>query len=153
MAVYDPLGLEEAPPARARTIDQAGNPVDAVAAARDSIDVMALVTRLQACGLGQELMTMPEIRAAETLLNRLMAAAAQRVDIAAVIEVRDKRRLIDQMVEDLLRPGAVQRSPQGTPLLHLPTLISEARTARADGAGPPEGVDIDVVSAEASDRS
>jgi hypothetical protein len=64
------------------------------------------------------------------------------------VEIRDKRRVIDAMVDALLLPGAVQRSPQGTPLLHLPTLVSEARTARADGAGPPEGVDIDVVSAE-----
>ena len=54
------------------------------------------------------------------------------------IEVRDKRREIDAMVEALLSPGAVQRSPTGAPLLNLPAVVSEARTARADGRGPPE---------------
>jgi hypothetical protein len=54
------------------------------------------------------------------------------------VEVRDKRREIDAMVEALLSPGAVQRSPTGAPLLNLPAVVAESRTARADGKGPPE---------------
>ena len=141
--VYDPLGLEQPPPKKGATFTPNGDPVDAVQAARESIDVQALVARLQRCGLGQEPMTMPEIRAAETLINRLMAAAASQVNVQQTIEVRDRRREIDALVEVLLQPGAVQRTDEGAALVRLEPEPRDSSAARADGAGPPEGVDID----------
>lgn len=121
----------------AATLEPDGSLSDPIERARESIDVMGLVTRLQACALDGQTMTMTEIRAAETLLNRLMAAAVQRVDIRATVEVRDKRQAIDSMVEALLRPGAVGRTGDGKAVLNLPATVTEARLARADGRGPP----------------
>lgn len=153
MAVYDPLGLEQAPsssPRKPLTLTQDGQPVDAVDASRELIDaaLLEVTDRMIAFALGRKgavAMTSQELRAAEILLNKRLPAAATQVNVAQTIEVRDKRREIDAMVEALLSPGAVQRSPTGAPLLNLPAIVSEARTARADGAGPPAGwVDPDA---------
>lgn len=135
----DPFAPDEPlPPARRpATLEPDGSLTDPIERARESIDVMGLVDRLQGCAMGDVTMTMAEIRAAETLLNRLMAAAVQRVDIRATVEVRDKRQAIDSMVEALLRPGAVGRTGDGRAVLNLPATVTEARLARADGRGPP----------------
>jgi hypothetical protein len=142
MAVYDPLGLEVAP-RKPVTLTPSGELADAVEASRELIDaaLLEVTDRMIAFALGRPgamPMTSQELRAAEILLNKRLPAAATQVNVAQTIEVRDKRREIDAMVEALLSPGAVQRSPTGAPLLNLPAVVSEARTARPDGAGPPE---------------
>ena len=140
MAVYDPLGLEQAP-RKPVTLTPAGELADAVEASKEAIDreLLAVTQRVIDHAMGRTAMTRDELLAADKLMRIRIPVAAQQVNVAQTIEVRDKRREIDAMVEALLTPGAVQRGPQGAPLLNLPAVVSEARTARADGKGPPEG--------------
>ena len=140
MAVYDPLGLEQAP-RKPVTLTPAGELADAVEASKEAIDreLLAVTQRVIDHAMGRTAMTRDELLAADKLMRIRIPVAAQQVNVAQTIEVRDKRREIDAMVEALLTPGAVQRGPQGAPLLNLPAVVSEARTARPDGKGPPEG--------------
>jgi hypothetical protein len=139
MAVYDPLGLE-LPPKRKPVTLSADGTADAPEQARDAIDaeLVQVTQRVIDHAMGREAMTRDELLAADMLMKRRIPAAATQVNVAQTIEVRDKRREIDAMVEALLSPGAVQRSPTGAPLLNLPAVVSEARTHRPDGKGPPE---------------
>jgi hypothetical protein len=147
MAVYDPLGLEQPPAPRPRlrsvTVSQDGQPADAPEAAREAIDseLVQVTQRVIDHAMGREVMTRDELLAADMLMKRRIPAAATQVNVAQTIEVRDRRREIDAMVDALLTPGAVQRTRAGATLVNLPAVVSEARTARADGVGPPDGVD------------
>ena len=77
------------------------------------------------------------VAASIALLDRGWGRPSQSVELNGEVEIRDKRREIEAMVEALEQPGAVQRSPTGALVFNVPALVSEARTARGDGAGPP----------------
>jgi len=88
--------------------------------------------------LGRATLTYQQIQACKLVLDKLVPAAVQRVDLRASVEVRDKRATIEALITALSRPGAVGRGPDGAPVLNLPATVTEARLARADGKGPPE---------------
>jgi hypothetical protein len=88
--------------------------------------------------LGRATLTYQQIQACKLVLDKLVPAAVQRVDLRASVEVRDKRATIEALITALSRPGAVVRGADGAPVLNLPATVTEARLARADGKGPPE---------------
>jgi len=136
----DPFGAfePERPPATFDAIS--GQLADPATLTREELERQApeIARMLAQCALGQISMTYQQIQAAKLVIDKLVAAAAQRLDIRQVIEVRDKRAAIDAMVESILAPGAVVRRPDGGVVLNLPATVTEARLARADGRGPPE---------------
>ena len=69
--------------------------------------------------------------------------AAMQVNVQQNIEITDRRREIDALVEVLLQPGAVQRTDEGAALVRLEPEPRDSSAARSDNAGPPEGIDID----------
>jgi len=94
---------------------------------------------LQAAG-GQEYLTR-QARENPTAFMGLIKGLLPKqfsAEIQAQTEIVDKRREIDALVEALLNPGAVQRSPAGAPLLNLPDAPpAESRLNRPDGRGAP----------------
>jgi hypothetical protein len=137
------------------TLSATGELTDPVTLTREELERQApeIARRLCECALGQRTMTYQEIQASKLVMDKLVASAVQRVDIRQTVEIRDKRAAIDAMVESILRPGAVQRRPDGSVALNLPATVTEARLARPDGRGPPavDGSGAIVLDAAATD--
>ena len=140
----DPLGLLPQS-RRPATLTPEGRDVDAAEVAKDLIDAN-LPTITQAVidhALGRIVLTREQLLAAENIMKRGVPLAATQSNITQTVEIRDRRREIDALVEVLLQPGAVQRTDEGAALVRLEPEPRDSSAARADGAGPPEGVDID----------
>jgi len=146
----DPFGVFQDLPKRAEsllrhpaTIDAAtGEELDAGEIARAMIDAPAIIRRLADAAAGLKAMTNQEIRACEILLDRVVARAAQRVDVKAEVTVRDRSRELKALIDLVSNPANLSRDAKGRPTFVVPTLELDVKAARADGAGPPEDPQI-----------